>query len=91
MSTNTLQTAIPSRRLGSAGPVVSAIALPMGLCRARVSVTLSSDELAEIDPVAPRGVIAGERYPKEQMAWLDSERGSASPSATERQNLNGER
>lgn len=39
-------------------------------------VTLSSDDLAEIDRVAPRGAIAGERYPKEQMAWLDSERPS---------------
>jgi aryl-alcohol dehydrogenase-like predicted oxidoreductase len=38
------------------------------------AVTLSSDDLAEIDRVAPRGAIAGERYPKEQMAWLDSER-----------------
>jgi len=41
-----------------------------------VAVNLSFDDLAEIDRVAPRGAIAGERYPKEQMAWLDSERAS---------------
>jgi aryl-alcohol dehydrogenase-like predicted oxidoreductase len=41
------------------------------------SVSLSPDDLAEIDRVAPRGAIAGERYPKEQMAWLDSERSSS--------------
>jgi aryl-alcohol dehydrogenase-like predicted oxidoreductase len=39
-------------------------------------VNLSSENLAEIDRVAPRGALAGERYPKEQMAWLDSERPS---------------
>jgi len=38
--------------------------------------TLSPDDLGEIDRVAPRGAIAGDRYPKEQMAWLDSERTS---------------
>jgi aryl-alcohol dehydrogenase-like predicted oxidoreductase len=41
-----------------------------------LNVSLSSDDLAEIDRVAPRGAIAGERYPQEQMAWLDSERPS---------------
>ena len=39
-----------------------------------VTVALSSDDLAEIDRVSPRGAMAGERYPPEQMAWLDSER-----------------
>lgn len=37
-------------------------------------VNLSAEDLAELDRVAPRGALAGERYPKEQMAWLDSER-----------------
>src|ERR1700736_1824957 len=41
-----------------------------------LNVSLSSNDLAEIDRLAPRGAIAGERYPKEQMAWLDSERSS---------------
>ncbi|MBV9106704.1 MAG: aldo/keto reductase [Verrucomicrobia bacterium] len=41
-----------------------------------LNVSLSSDDLAEIDRVAPPGAIAGERYPEEQMAWLDSERSS---------------
>jgi aryl-alcohol dehydrogenase-like predicted oxidoreductase len=41
-----------------------------------LEVALSADDLAEIDQVAPRGAIAGERYPVEQMAWLDSERPS---------------
>ena len=40
-------------------------------------VSLSSDDLAEIDRVVPRDAIAGERYPKEQMAMLDSERSSS--------------
>jgi aryl-alcohol dehydrogenase-like predicted oxidoreductase len=39
-----------------------------------VGITLSTDDLAEIERIAPRGAIAGERYPEEQMAWLDSER-----------------
>jgi aryl-alcohol dehydrogenase-like predicted oxidoreductase len=38
------------------------------------SVTLSAADLVEIDRIAPRGAIAGDRYPVEQMAWLDSER-----------------
>ena len=40
------------------------------------AITLSADDLAETDRVAPRGAFAGERYPVEQMAWLDSERSS---------------
>jgi aryl-alcohol dehydrogenase-like predicted oxidoreductase len=39
-----------------------------------IGVVLSSDDLAEIDRIAPRGAIAGERYPAEQMSSLDSER-----------------
>jgi hypothetical protein len=40
------------------------------------SVSLSSDDLVEIERAVPRGAVAGERYPVEQMAWLDSERPS---------------
>ena len=40
------------------------------------TVHLSAEDLAEIDRVAPRGALSGERYPEEQMAWLDSERRS---------------
>jgi aryl-alcohol dehydrogenase-like predicted oxidoreductase len=40
------------------------------------SVSLSSDDLVEIERAVPRGAVAGERYPVEQMAWLDSERHS---------------
>ncbi len=39
-----------------------------------IGVVLSLDDLAEIDRIAPRGAIVGERYPVDQMAWLDSER-----------------
>jgi pyridoxine 4-dehydrogenase len=39
-----------------------------------ISVSLSADDLAELDKAVPRGAVAGERYPAEQMAWLDSER-----------------
>ena len=39
-----------------------------------ISVSLSADDLAELERVVPRGAVAGERYPAEQMAWLDSER-----------------
>ena len=38
------------------------------------SVSLSSGDLVEIERAVPRGAVAGERYPVEQMAWLDSER-----------------
>jgi aryl-alcohol dehydrogenase-like predicted oxidoreductase len=41
------------------------------------SVSLSTADLVEIERVVPRGAVAGERYPSEQMAWLDSERISA--------------
>lgn len=41
-----------------------------------VPVLLTADDLAEIDSVVPRGAAAGERYPVEQMAMLDSERSS---------------
>jgi len=39
-----------------------------------ISVCLSADDLAELERAVPRGAVAGERYPAEQMAWLDSER-----------------
>ena len=39
-----------------------------------ISVSLSADDLAELERAVPRGAVAGERYPAEQMAWLDSER-----------------
>jgi diketogulonate reductase-like aldo/keto reductase len=38
------------------------------------TVHLSAEDLAEIDWVAPRGALSGERYPEEQMTWLGSER-----------------
>jgi len=37
-------------------------------------VTLSSDDLAAIEAAVPRGAAAGERYPAQQMAFLDSEK-----------------
>jgi aryl-alcohol dehydrogenase-like predicted oxidoreductase len=43
---------------------------------AAVPVLLTADDLAEIDRAVPRGATAGERYPIEQMAMLDSERSS---------------
>jgi aryl-alcohol dehydrogenase-like predicted oxidoreductase len=39
-----------------------------------ISVSLSADDLGELERAVPRGAVAGERYPAEQMAWLDSER-----------------
>ena len=39
-----------------------------------ISVSFSADDLAELERAVPRGAVAGERYPAEQMAWLDSER-----------------
>ena len=41
-----------------------------------VPVSLTANDLADIDRAVPRGAIAGERYPAEQMAALDSERSS---------------
>jgi hypothetical protein len=32
---------------------------------------LTSDDLARIDKVAPKGIAAGERYPERAMAALD--------------------
>jgi aryl-alcohol dehydrogenase-like predicted oxidoreductase len=40
------------------------------------SVSLITADLVELERAVPRDAIAGERYPVEQMAWLDSERGS---------------
>jgi hypothetical protein len=39
-----------------------------------VEVTLSQDDLAAIEAAMPKGAAAGERYPAQQMAFLDSER-----------------
>jgi len=40
-----------------------------------LDVTLTKDEFAAIDKVAPEGSIAGTRYAEEQMTMLDSEKG----------------
>jgi aryl-alcohol dehydrogenase-like predicted oxidoreductase len=41
-----------------------------------LDISLTAEELARIERAAPPGAIAGERYPAEQMATLDSERRS---------------
>ena len=41
-----------------------------------LGVTLSAEDLAEIERVLPPGSAAGERYDARQMAVLDSERGT---------------
>jgi hypothetical protein len=41
-----------------------------------LAISLTTNDLADIDHAVPRGSIAGERYPAEQMAVLDSERAS---------------
>ena len=41
-----------------------------------VPISLTANDLADIDRAVPPGSIAGERYPEEQMATLDSERPS---------------
>ncbi len=38
-----------------------------------IGVTLDTDDLAAIDAAFPAGAAAGERYPADQMAHLDSE------------------
>jgi aryl-alcohol dehydrogenase-like predicted oxidoreductase len=38
---------------------------------AAISISLNKKELAEIDAIAPKGVAAGQRYPKEMMNSLD--------------------
>jgi aryl-alcohol dehydrogenase-like predicted oxidoreductase len=38
------------------------------------SISLNPNDLVELERTVPRGAFAGERYPAEQMAWLDSER-----------------
>ena len=40
-----------------------------------LNLNLSPQDVAEIESAAPPGAFAGTRYPAEQMAWLDSERG----------------
>jgi len=35
---------------------------------------LTSEQLAEVEAVAPRGAVAGTRYPASQMAFLDREK-----------------
>jgi aryl-alcohol dehydrogenase-like predicted oxidoreductase len=39
-----------------------------------LDITLSKDDLAEIEAAIPRDAIAGTRYAQPQMAMLDSER-----------------
>jgi aryl-alcohol dehydrogenase-like predicted oxidoreductase len=39
-----------------------------------VPISLKTNDLADIDQAVPRGSVAGERYPAEQMTVLDSER-----------------
>ena len=46
------------------------------LLLSRVLKERRKDDLADIDRAVPRGSVAGERYPAEQMAALDSERSS---------------
>jgi aryl-alcohol dehydrogenase-like predicted oxidoreductase len=46
----------------------------LGESLAALDVALSAEELARIAATAPPGAIAGERYPAQQMALLDSER-----------------
>ena len=40
-----------------------------------LETALTADDLASIEAAVPKGAAAGERYPAEQMAMLDSERG----------------
>ena len=40
-----------------------------------LETALTADDLASIEAAVPKGAAAGERYPEEQMAMLDSERG----------------
>ena len=40
-----------------------------------LDVRLTADDLAAIEQAVPKGAAAGERYPAEHMAHLDSERG----------------
>ena len=35
---------------------------------------LTAEQLAEVEPIAPRGAIAGTRYPAAHMTALDSEK-----------------
>jgi aryl-alcohol dehydrogenase-like predicted oxidoreductase len=41
-----------------------------------LDLDLTDDDLAQIERAVPQGAVAGERYPTEQMAHLDSERSS---------------
>jgi aryl-alcohol dehydrogenase-like predicted oxidoreductase len=44
-----------------------------------VNLNLTKDDLARIERAVPAGAAAGDRYPTQQMAYLDSERGKAKP------------
>jgi aryl-alcohol dehydrogenase-like predicted oxidoreductase len=44
--------------------------------RAALEVELSDEDLAAIERAVPADAAAGERYPEQQMALLDSERSS---------------
>lgn len=39
-----------------------------------LDVTLTADDLAAIERAVPADAVAGDRYPEQQMALLDSER-----------------
>lgn len=43
-----------------------------------VGITLTNDDLIEIEKAVPKGSAAGGRYPESQLSWLDSERKSGS-------------
>ncbi|PZQ13069.1 MAG: hypothetical protein DI565_15520 [Ancylobacter novellus] len=46
---------------------------------AAADLTLSADDVAAIERAVPKGSAAGDRYPAQHMAALDSERGRAGP------------
>jgi hypothetical protein len=85
-----------TRRLGAAGPEVSAIGLraieyslisrdiersilpqcrDLGIAMGALELELSAEEIAELESSLPADTVAGERYPQQGMATLDSERG----------------
>jgi hypothetical protein len=44
------------------------------LDEARAAEPLTAEQLAEVEAIAPRGAIAGTRYPAAHMTSLDSEK-----------------
>ena len=49
--------------------------VPLEEALGSLETALTADDLASIEAAVPKGAAAGERYPAEQMAMLDSERG----------------